>query len=252
MRQDMKDLLVNTGRYGHGGKSAKSRRARFKTADEDTLPRRISAHHQLGWDRKGLGDRLRPLYRFLEHNCGRNWDTVYAEIAKVADHRSVRGHHLLEHVRSYVVPSNYDVGHSRRYGPFFVDADGSLQKERVLTDAERHANYLLNAKRFKWKWEKPKAPNPRIEDTKDGPVRLGRRMDDADHWWEKIEGIWYEFTTIVTKSNYPVEWLIDRGNNVVDIGRVLKETTHRETKKRQVNSKTQKKLDVLYLKKKAA
>lgn len=225
MRKDMKDLLVNTGRRAGGGK-ASSYRARLKRADDESLPQRLSTarHRQFGYDCKELGDRLRPLYRFLVTNCGRDWGEVYSEIKEVADHRSVRGYHLMTHVENYVVPNNYDVGHDRRYGPFFVDADGTLQKERKPTAEEYRLRRVL--------WKREEGINPRIADT-------------ADHWWEKIEGLWYEFTIVHTKSNYPVEWLIDRGNNVVDIGRILKETTQHETKKRQVGSKDIKKLEAL-------
>lgn len=214
MRKDMKDLLVNTGRHGGHGKAAESRRARFKNADPDSLPSRISTsrHKQFGWDGKELGDRLGPLYQFLETNCGRKWDNVYSEIVKVSDHRSIRGYHLLQHVWSYVNPTNYTVGY-RGGWPFFVDTDGTLQKQK-----QKKYKYI------------PEKKNPVIKES-------------ADHYWEKIEGFWYEFTVTHAKSTYPLEWLVDRGNNKVDIVRVLKETTTSNTTKRQVNSKTQKELD---------
>jgi hypothetical protein len=235
MRKDMKDLLVNTGRRAEYGES---RRFRFKHTDPDVLPSRLSRYEFLN-DTRSQGDRLRPLYRFLETNCGRLWADVYAEICKVSDHRTIRGFHLRQHVEQYVQSNNYDIGHRRSYGPFFVDLDGTLQKERELTPAERHANFLLNAKRYKWKPEPQKIPNPRVPDT-------------ADRWWEKIEGYWYEFTAIHTKSLYSEEFLIDRGNNVVEIGRTPQRViVHHETRKRQVDSKMSKKLEET-LRKKAA
>ena len=236
MRKDMKDLLVNTGR--HGGIFAKNAydRATLRDTDPDSLPSRIPTgrHRQYGYNAKELGDRLAPLYRFLETNCGRPWDDVYAEIKEVADHRSIRGYHLLQHVEGYVQRSNYDVGLRRSYGPFFVDDDGTLQKERVLSPAERQANYLKTLKRHK---EFPgfiivKPPNPRVEDTK-------------DHWWEKVEGFWYEFiTTHTVHSNSYLDLVMVDGE--VEIVRIpLKDTTDHETTKRQVDSKTGKRLEAM-------
>src|SRR5208337_1291358 len=104
---------------------------------------------QYGYDGKERSDRLKPLYRFLEKNCGRLWDEVYAEICEAADHRSIRGYHLLQHVGFFVQEAKYDIGLRRSYGPFFVDTDGTLQMERKLTDAERAANAAYWRKRNK-------------------------------------------------------------------------------------------------------
>jgi len=225
MRPDMKDLLVNTGRAGGDG----YQRARFKTTDADQLPKRFSSSQFIHYKRS-QGDRLRPLYRFLERNCGRPWAEVYSEICKVSDYRSVRGYHLLQHVAQYVQQTNTRIPGQRAYGPFFV-AKGILWKERELTEAERHAEYLLNAKRFKWpKPKQAKIANPKVVDT-------------ADHWWEKIEGYWYEFTVSHIKYRWAEEFLIDKGNNVVEIGRQIRESVRDVTRKRQVDSKTIKKLE---------
>jgi hypothetical protein len=232
MRQDMKDLLVNTGRHAGYGKAAESRRARFNREDPDQMVSRISTarNRQFGYDGKSLGDRLKPLYRFLEHNCGRPWAEVYHEICEVADHRSIRGYHLRQHVEMYVQPTNYDVGLRRSYGPFFVDTDGTLQKERVLSDAERAANAAAYRRKHKFPEEKKKAPNPKI-------------VRSADLWYEKIEGFWYEFVTTHYTYKRSVEDLIMLNGEVQIVTIPLKDGTHHDTKKRQVGSKEIKKLD---------
>jgi hypothetical protein len=68
MRKDMKDVIIDTGRRGGGGKSADSRRARLKRMDDDEVPTFISTarHRQFGWDAKELGDRTNPLESFAE------------------------------------------------------------------------------------------------------------------------------------------------------------------------------------------
>src|SRR5271157_1724025 len=112
MREDMKDLLLDTGRVGGGWGKAASRRAIMKRADADDLPRTLpSGRKRVG--SKQQGDRLNPLKRFLKANCGRPWADVYAEICESADSRTIRGYHLRQHVWNYVVPSNYQVGHRR-------------------------------------------------------------------------------------------------------------------------------------------
>src|ERR1700675_611187 len=179
MREDMKDLLVDTGRNGGGWGKATSRRARMKRADADDLPRTLPCGRKRVGS-KQLGDRLNPLKRYLKSNCGRPWADVYAEICAFADKRTVRGYHLRQHVLNYVVPNNYDVGHEGRYGPFFVDPDGLLQEEARMSHA---------ARRKVWKKRDLLAHNPRWP-------------HDNDHWWEKIEGFWYFFeTTHVTYNN---------------------------------------------------
>jgi hypothetical protein len=229
MRRDMKDLLVNTGRSGG---YSDSRRFHFKNADPDILPRRLS-RRILGWDGKSQGDRLAPLWRFLGANCGRSWSDVYSEICKVSDHRTIRGYHLRAHVHQYVRKFEHDIGQNS-YGPFFVGADGILYQEQKLTKADRlrQWNNTMQWDAKEKKWKLPKPPNPKVIDT-------------ADHWWEKNEGYWYEFTVTHIKDTSVYEFLIDRGNNVVDIGRKIQEVMRHYTTKRQVDSKTIKKLEAM-------
>lgn len=232
MRQDMKDLLLDTGRNGGHGKNSASRRARLKSADPDTLPRHLSSsRHRIG--DKEQGDRLRPLRKFLKANCGRPWADVYGEICTFADSRSIRGYHLRQHVWQYVVPSNYDVGHTGRYGPFFVDDDGTLQEERERTEAEREAERAYWRKRNKWAPEIRKVPNP----------RLGI---DADHWYEKIEGYWYAFETKHWTSKNSKEDLIEENGEIKIIRILLRDVHHDATTKRQVCGKIQKELNKRY------
>ena len=226
----MKDLLLETGRHGGSyGKYASSRRAELKRADPDDLPRFISSSRHRGGG-KELGDRLHPLRQFLKKNCGRPWADVYAEICEFADSRTIRGYHLRQHVWNYVVPNNYDVGHYRRYGPFFVDRDGTLQEERQLTEAERAAERAYWRKRHKLGEPNRKVPNPRI-------------TVDADHWYEKIEGYWFSFETkhYTFKNSY--EDLVEENGEIKIVRIPLPEYTKDVTTKRQVNGKTQKELD---------
>ena len=215
MRSDMKDLLLDTGRVGGWGKQAQRRRSRLKRTEDEDMPSRLpmGRRRQFGWDGKELGDRLAPLYGFLEKNCGRQWDDVYSEICEHADMRSIRGYHLRQHVWNYVVPNNYDVGHVGRYGPFFVDADGTLQKEKPHV----------------WTYRPPKT-NPKI-------------VVDGDRYYEKIEGFWYSFVTEHFTHPCSREDLVEE-NGVVKIVRIVLPDTHEHvTTKQQVDGDTQKRLD---------
>jgi hypothetical protein len=224
----MKDLLLDTGRNGGSDRGVFSR-AKVKSCDPDSLPKRLpSSRSRCGG--KGQGDRLNPLRRFLKANCGRPWAKVYAEICEFADARTIRGYHLRQHVWSYVVPNNFGVGHNRRYGPFFVDKDGTLQEARKQTEAERRAEYAAWRKRHKIKEPPAKRANPRI-------------AVDADHWYEKIEGFWFAFETkhYTFKNSY--EDLVEENGEIKIVRIPLPEYTRDVTSKRQVNGKTQRELD---------
>ena len=217
MRRDMKDMIINTGRVGGGGKAALSRRARLKRMDDDDVPSRIpmSRKRQFGWDGKEITDRLGPLDAFLDSNVGRQWDDVYSEICEHADSRTIRGYHLRQHVWNYVVPNNYDVGHRRRYGPYFVAPDGTLQLEA------------------------PHVPKKRSRFGKDNPVY----RVDADHWYERIEGFWYYFET--THRWYPnsFEELVEEAGEVKIVKVKLKDRHVKKTTKHQVRGEVQQELD---------
>jgi len=234
MRQDMKDLLLEHARSGGSfGKYASSRRAELKRSDPDDLPRFISSSRHRGGG-KELGDRLAPLRKYLRKSCGRPWADVYGEICAAADTRTIRGYHLRQHVWQFVVPDRRDIGIRGRYGPFFVDDDGTLQEERVLTDAEREVQYAAARKRYKMPPPVHKVPNP----------RLGN--GDPDHWWEKIEGFWYAFETTHWMTKNSMEDLVEENGEIKIIRIPLRDVHHHSTTKKQVCSKVQKELDKRY------
>jgi hypothetical protein len=217
MRKDMKDVIIDTGRHGGGGKAALSRRARLKRMDDEDVPTRISMsrRRQFGWDGKELGDRTNPLESYLEKNCGRQWNDVYSEICAVNDSRTIRGYHLRTHVWNSVVPNNYDVGHRRRYGPFFVAPDGTLQME---------APYQRR-KRSRW-GDRP--PTYTV---------------DADHFYMRIKGFWYYFETTHRWVPNSYEELVQEAGEVKIVRIQLKDRHISKTTKHQVNGEIQKALD---------
>lgn len=113
MRKDMKKVIVDT--YKVDGwcdrppiRAAKRIRLIF---DEDGMPDvydrfsgNIKPMRACKWadDYKYSGDRLQPLYRFLESRCGRKWDDVYSEICRDLNPKSVLDNHVRQHVNSFV------------------------------------------------------------------------------------------------------------------------------------------------------
>lgn len=224
----MKDLLLNTGR--RGGYNARGGRSLLKRTDPDLLPKRLRTQEFIR-DRRSQGDRLKPLYRFLERSCGRPWATVYREICEVSDARSLRGFHLRQHVHQYVQPSPTVTSYRR--GPFFVDDRGLLQKAREQTPEECAIEAATWRRLHKAKIPpKPPPPNPIVRNT-------------PNHWWERIKGLWYEFTKTAVRDTYVAEErLVDCGNGLVEIERRLQPIVREHVTKRQVNSRVSKILEI--------
>jgi len=126
MRRDMKDLVVNTGR-SRGWSATSHRRASLK---RDPLYW-LATQGKMGRNKwlTELGDRLSPLYRWLESNCGRPWDDVYSEFCAVTDRRSIRGHHLWTHLDGYVNWGQHYPIWWRRWTSFYMDEEGILQQD---------------------------------------------------------------------------------------------------------------------------
>ncbi|NDC89448.1 MAG: hypothetical protein EB075_11710, partial [Bacteroidetes bacterium] len=184
MRKDMKKKLVDTHRVGSAwtaskGKKRKNpdvleaRRERIEVEEyEDwegvTIELSESVRHSSRsgyryrntYDRKQFGENLNPLWRYLNSQIGRNWDTVYSEICENMDRRSAVGGHIFEHLGSYVtlakevhivdgVPHRANryfgdlepITHSGRigqWGSFYVDPrDNKLKRGGPLVETAR-------------------------------------------------------------------------------------------------------------------
>jgi len=75
-----------------------------------------------------LGDRLAPLWNWLESNIGRPWDKVYSEFCAVTDRRNIRGYHLWDHLGGYVDWGQQARVSNRSYANFVVDEQGILRE----------------------------------------------------------------------------------------------------------------------------
>jgi hypothetical protein len=92
MRPDFDRVIIERPRRNSG---ARSRKWGGRVGmDYEFEPRARSRFQD-----KDLTDLLGPLRRYLRANVGRPWDKVHSEIRAVADARSLRGYHLLDHVK---------------------------------------------------------------------------------------------------------------------------------------------------------
>jgi hypothetical protein len=120
----MKDLVVDTGR----SKWEQPRRMREKRDPMYWYATKEKMRPMEWTYGTTFGDRLSPLFRWLESNCGRPWDDVYSEFCAVTDRRSIRGHHLWTHLDGYV-----DWGQSHlpyKSSWFYVNDEGLLTQRK--------------------------------------------------------------------------------------------------------------------------
>jgi hypothetical protein len=103
---------------------------------------------------KFFDDFLAPLYGFFAKNVGRPWSKVYGELRRAIDHRTLRGHHLLVHVRGYVAENvayvKDGVPHDARgdtpYQKFYVHP-----KTGLLARSEAYTQSYLSEPGAEWK-----------------------------------------------------------------------------------------------------
>lgn len=103
MRQDMKKVLTERPRHGHGRKYHDVRRAANR-GDLEDLPhcQGMRAAYDSYTDRKEFSDLLGPLQRFLQGCVGRKYNDVWSEICKAVPSGNVVDEHLKGHARSEV------------------------------------------------------------------------------------------------------------------------------------------------------
>jgi len=166
LRADMASVIINIARSNSDAKSLKTGlKLKDNLVDlEDwqdlDFPKFLPISHSRHFPRttKDQGDRLKPLYRFLDSRVGRPWDDVYSEICQAANVKTLRGWHLLKgHLLSSMVETSvHDVGggaligkHSGMYGGrYYVDPQSRLLcKVRNAFSRNNHA----------WKSELPLA-----------------------------------------------------------------------------------------------
>lgn len=153
----MGQLLTQPPRWK---KIGQGRRHAWRNEDIEELPPRESIRHAHRDDPFTQRDFLNPLWNFLKRSIGREWDKVYGEIRRTVDHRNIRGHHLIEHVKNYV-----QLNPEERYrGPFRVDEHGILRER----EPRRYGNQVPSV----------------------GDLTIKKLDTSTELRW--VRGIWYE------------------------------------------------------------
>lgn len=82
------------------------------------------------WGAEKFNDRLAVALRWLKSNQDRPWAEVYSELRQMADVRTLKGWHFLDHVNKAIFHFGFPIWKTNPDGSF-VDADGILRyKER--------------------------------------------------------------------------------------------------------------------------
>ena len=97
MRPDAKDIFIDVYRWHD--LNPKKRPAR---GEDYWNTQRERMKDMWGGGTKEQSDNFRPMLGFLRKNAGRPWDKVWSEIKQHCDHRSIRSHHFMEHVKETV------------------------------------------------------------------------------------------------------------------------------------------------------
>lgn len=126
---------------------------------------------------KYFSDHLSPLRRFLRSKVGQPWDLVYSELCQRMDISTLSGQHILSHLWQYVEryieiidgkPYRRSFGNyhilGNRYDEFYIDPNSG-----ILCEALRISKVLP-------------------------PQKVDFLKIDNEHWYEKIDNIWYCIT----------------------------------------------------------
>ena len=189
MRSDMGRLIIEDGRRGDGGPKTCYDKVTRRGEEFENLPSRESMSRHRKQDNNSQGDRLAPLRKYLAAQVGRPWNKVYSEICTTNDRRTLRGYHLLSHVKDYV-----QVKPEWRYGTvlsreFYVDRHGLLKKSKDYPS---------------WRTRNRNAPKPEITKIQHG----------ESEWFEKIKDTWYRFKVINYAYRVPEKY-VSRGSKTV-------------------------------------
>ena len=153
----MSEELIECRRWGGGKINKKIRdKGRIKRYQQDkrkdTLPYQesISGKLKTAWPE----DNLEPLIRFLQSNCGKEWNKVYSKLNKQLDRRSVTGLHVIDHLWDFVcINTKMEKGKIVYY-----DSWGRMHRATIPRWFYVHpATGILHSNRY----EKQKGPFPK-------------------------------------------------------------------------------------------
>src|SRR5258708_36956995 len=178
MRPDMGRCVIERPRHGSAIPSAKARRFGVIRFDPEEghyydgllkipLGSRQHAYHKRRGD-KDFTDVLGPVHGYLRKHCGRPWDAVFSELARVLGGGSYPIRHVLhDHILDAI---------RRGYSDFKIDSHGILRE----------------LPRTRWRWRPEKEP-------------LREIAIAENRCYLKIKGIWYLAHTRICPLTDPRE-----------------------------------------------
>ncbi len=120
--------------------------------------------------RKEFTDKLGPVYRWLDKQCGKNWGKVFSELCENYDTSTTLGRHIVyQHILPEVQGSGvatFGIGPDR----YLIDRQGRLQKNRAYA---------------RWTKRGRLAPKPGLADAKFKKAFAGRHVvsHGSHYYW---------------------------------------------------------------------
>lgn len=190
MRKDFQKLLCECYKEGRGGAmTSKHMRAKVRNSrvDEDGAyySSKLPLNKMRGWDRKGFGENLAPLKRFINKQLGRPWDKVYSEICQFNKKTGAVGIHIFQHLYQYITVKTRKEEDGRVFDAEYTyrHYDGELRFGDLYVDP--NDNIIKKYKRNKFvPYHRRYKPDP----TKDRRVKIHDYLTLAF-----VDGIWYRY-----------------------------------------------------------
>ncbi len=211
MRPDMHHLLVERGHAGRSWSYKRPKgwraRCRFRNEEDEQRESAVPPRH---WPQ--FSENLSPLYRFLDAQVGRPWDSVYSEIRAHVNADTAVQYHILQHLYDRLVVNVWEDEDGR---PWFRSRFGRL--ERLDVGGRRPVLYvcprtgLIRRTRQRLNQDRPQDPPDSLPAT--GPDHEYRQLGAQwyEVWWGTInqDGTWVR--AIVRKRQLGYKELRDLG-----------------------------------------
>lgn len=182
MKENMNKIVNEPARYGGDKEIRKKERAKIKQwiheEKFEDIPLRASIKPKVDWDDiKEKSFNMNPLIRFLYKNIGKNWDSIYSEIKKSLDFKTLDSLGNLEWLinKEVIYFNNKPMvpGYDHKYIP--------------LIDWGRTRFYVCPKTNCLKKVDKRKFKPKEKEETR---IFL-KKTDEHESFISKEDGIWY-------------------------------------------------------------
>lgn len=243
MRKDMKQVLIERPRHRDrwnpedDWKDVDRRRNFFQEAkhahETGTLDELdFVDHHRMHMYSKEFSDLIGPLQRYFESCVGRTWTEVHSEIYKTIDRRSMQGEHLYGHAMDEV-----------HYMTKVVDGEilmlpypGARYRGGDWVRLEDYHHY--RTRHFLYRDPNDDVIRRYCPKSREYVAPPKERIDiDKNNWYEKVDGIWYKMTNVITNHSHAYFDLNEKRD-------VVKYWTTTRLDKKQLNSKELRVLNV--------